>query len=125
MNAHDSLSQDEKALDIIEHRLASPMVTYQENAKYDIPVLLDMIARRDAALKALLNYPKMTRDMVSRGEVGRWIEDTIATALTPACNGICLTAGDLGGYGDDIVTAHPECPAHGLFAKFNVDGTPR
>lgn len=31
------------------------------------------------------------------------------------CNGICLSAADIGvdGYGDMIAYAHPDCPEHG------------
>jgi hypothetical protein len=41
------------------------------------------------------------------------------------CNGICITGAEVivGQHG--IVIAHPECPAHGHLARYEVDGTPR
>lgn len=33
----------------------------------------------------------------------------------PGCNGVCLTAGDIGvpEYGNVVAYAHPDCPEHG------------
>ena len=45
--------------------------------------------------------------------------------MTEGCNGICITGAEVivGQHG--IVIAHPECPAHGHLARYEVDGTPR
>lgn len=43
----------------------------------------------------------------------------------PECNGICLTAADIGLYSNDIAYPHPDCEVHGKYALFELDGTPR
>ncbi len=48
-----------------------------------------------------------------------------AETVEPECNGICLTASDLGVPGDGVAYAHPDCELHGHPATNNVDGSPR
>lgn len=51
----------------------------------------------------------------------------MATTPTPTsnCNGICLTAYDIGLTGGQIAYAHPECPEHGnLAAHLTLTGHP-
>lgn len=55
------------------------------------------------------------------------MSDTKPPAFGPACNGICLTAGDIGLGGNEIAYPHPTCPAHGAdpghpFEHASTDG---
>ncbi len=49
----------------------------------------------------------------------------IQSVREPECNGICLTAADIGLYSNDIAYPHPDCEVHGKYALFELDGTPR
>lgn len=45
-----------------------------------------------------------------------------STTMEPECNGICLTAADigLGEYGDMIAYPHPDCPEHGDPLEYDI-----
>lgn len=46
--------------------------------------------------------------------------------MTGECSGICIRAYEiLPGGTAQIAYAHPDCPAHGQDAAYEVDGTPR
>jgi hypothetical protein len=39
----------------------------------------------------------------------------------PECNGICMTASDIGlpEYGNMVAYPHPDCPLHGYFGPYS------
>lgn len=57
-----------------------------------------------------------------------WRMEKVLAAARSAleCNGICVTAGDIGfPEVGGMYAAHPDCPKHGHLATHNVDGSPR
>lgn len=46
--------------------------------------------------------------------------------MSVECNGLCVRAYEILPVGTaQIAYAHPDCPAHGNLAVYDVDGTPR
>lgn len=45
--------------------------------------------------------------------------------MTTNCNGLCLTAGDIGLGGNDVAYPHPSCPEHGEPHPFELGGADR